>query len=398
MAPRAARLTALGLATALLGSASARADDQASVSRELVDIEQSVSQLKAAPLRGSGVHSPTYVEERLTDGELFYRLHDYVRASIILTDIVEHYPNHAAYPDALFLLAESLFSASDYLGARAHYRMVLDHADEPAFHSRVQSSLARLIEIAIRIRDFDGIDRYFERLARLPPSDVEAATAYFKAKYLYSVAVPQDLLGGPSGGTDTTDSGKAELPQVDPQKLEDARVAFGAVSENSPYAPQAHYFTGVIYTLRGQYAPAIEQFKRVVSIKPTDDAQREVVELGLLSLGRLYYETDQVAFALEAYQSIPRTSKRFETALFETAWAYIRQGDSTRAERSLEVLGVASPESQYIPDAKILRGNLLLREGRYEAAGAVFDEVIKDFQPVRDQLEKLIAQQADPAQ
>jgi len=396
MRPRSARLRAatsyVALVSALIvgvagvGPTRARGQDVNAASKELVSIEQSLSLLRRAPVRGSELRSPTYVEERLTDGELFFRLHDYVRASIILTDIVEKYPKHQAYADALYLLAESLFHASDYLGARSRYREVLDHADEPAFRSRVQASLAKLIEIAIRIRDFEGIDRYFDRLARLPPSDVEAALAYFKAKYLYSVAVPADALNSPEG----------PLPTVDPDKLEKARVAFGQVTDKSPYAAQAHYYSGVIYTLRGQYTPAIEEFKRVVAIKPTTDAQREVAELALLSLGRLYYETDQVPFAVEAYQSIPRSSKRFETALYEIAWSYIRSGDSTRAERSLEVLSVAAPESQYIPDAKILRGNLLLRDGRYAAAGEVFAEVTKDFQPVRDQLDRLLAQQSDP--
>ncbi|HET8937356.1 MAG TPA: tetratricopeptide repeat protein [Polyangiales bacterium] len=390
MVPRFARLAAIGFVVTLWSLISSpratRAQDVTTANRELVSIEQGLGVLRKAPLRGSELRSPTYVEERLTDGELFYRLHDYVRASIILTDIVERFPRHAAFPDALYLLAESLYHATDYFGARARYRLILDNSDEPAFRARLQPALARLIEIAIKVRNFDGIEMYFERLARLPPSDIEDATAYFKAKYLYSVAVPADQLSSAQG----------DLPKVDPDQIERARVAFGHVSDKSPYAPQAHYFIGAIYTLRGQYTQAIEEFKRVVSMTPVDDTQREVVELALLALGRLYYETDQLPFAVQAYQSIPRTSNRFETALYEIAWTYIHQGDSTRAERSLEVLAVAAPESQYIPDAKLLRGNLLLRDGRYVAAGEVFSDVTKEFQPVRMQLDHLIAQQSNP--
>ena len=230
MRPRSARMRAATFLVALVSAAhlqgAIRAQDLNSASRELVSIEQGLGLLRRAPVRGSELRSPTYVEERLTDGELFFRLHDYVRASIILTDIVDRYPKHPAYADGLYLLAESLFHASDYLRARARYREVLDHADEPAFRTRVQAALARLIEIAIRVRDFEGIDRYFDRLARLPPSDVEAATAYFKAKYLYSVAVSADALSNPEG----------PLPTVDPDKLEKARVAFGQVTDKSPYS------------------------------------------------------------------------------------------------------------------------------------------------------------------
>jgi TolA-binding protein len=387
MTPRPTRLSAVLLATTLVSGvhASARAQDLTSASRELTEVEQLTNQLRAPALRGSELRSPTYVEERLTDGELFYRLKDYVRASVILIDIVENFPKHPSYPDALFLLGESLFHASDYLGARARYRTIIEHADVAAYRPHVQASLGRLIEIAIKTRNFDGVDNYFERLARLPPSEIAGATAYFRAKYLYSVAVPADITSAPEG----------PLPQVDPQKLEQARLAFDAVPEASPYALQARYFSGVIYTLRGQYNPAIDAFKRVAQAKVQNDAQRDVAELAQLSLGRLYYETDQVERSIEAYQSIPRTSKRFETALYEIAWTYIRQGDSTRAERALEVLSVAAPESQYIPDAKILRGNLLLRDGRYTLAAGVFTDVTKEFQPVRDELDKILAQQPD---
>jgi tetratricopeptide (TPR) repeat protein len=393
MAPRCARLP-LALALALLScgvlalgaAVPAGAQDLEKASRELSDVEVATAQLKAAPLGGEQQRSPTYVEERLTDGELFYRLQDYVRASIIFTDIVENHPKHAAYPDAVFLLGESLFLAKDYLGARARYRVVLDHADQPAFRSHLQRALGRLIEIAIHTQDFDGIEAYFARLAKLPPSEVEAATAYFRAKYLYSVAVPGDVMAAED----------ATLPELDAAKLDEARVAFEAVPERSPFFAQARYFVGVIYTLRGQFNQAIEAFSRVGKLKAQDEQQRDVIELAQLGAGRLYYETNQLDRAIESYQALPRTSRRFDTALFETAWTYIRQGDSTRAERSLEVLSVAAPDSKYIPDSKLLRGNLLLRDGRYELATTVFAEVTKEFQPVREELDRMIASHEDP--
>jgi tetratricopeptide (TPR) repeat protein len=365
---------------------SARADELSSAVRELSDVETAAMQLRQLPLTSAQLRSATHVEERLTDGELFYRLRDYVRASVILSDVVDNYPNHNAYPDALFLLGESLFQAGDFLGARARYRLILDHADEGRYRRHLQGALGRLIEIAIRIRDFDGIERYFERLAKLPPSEVEAATAYFRAKYLYSIVVPAEAWSDPN----------TPAPSVDAAKLDVARSAFEAVAERSPYYPQARYYIGVIYTLRGQYSQALDAFGRVLQVPPSTDAQREILDLARLARGRLYYETKQLDLAIEAYQAVPRTSSRFDVALYEIAWVYIRQGDSTRAERALEVLAVAAPQSQYIPDAKLLRGNLLLREGRYDDASVAFNGVIAEFQPVREQLDQLVAEQEDP--
>jgi TolA-binding protein len=381
--------------TCCMVAAPLHAQDLSKVVTELTLVEGEAEQLRSIPLRKAQLRSATYVEERLTDGELFFRLKDYVRASIIFTDIVDNYPQHVAYPDALFLLGESLYHAGDYLGARTRFREMLARADEGVFRQYVQRALGRLIEIAIKVRDFDGVDDYFARLSRLPPAEVEDATAYFRAKYLYSVAVADDVLPPNQGPEEQLDPTKLA---IDAAALEQARVAFEVVSARSPYYPQARYFIGVIHTLRGQYGQAVDAFKRVCQLKPTDEAQRTVVELAELGLGRVQYEMDKLPEAINAYQLIPRTSPNFDAALYEIAWVYIRQGDSSRAERALEVLSVAVPDSKYIPDAKILRGNLLLRNGRFDAAQEVFEELSAQFAPVRDELDGLVANHEDPAE
>jgi TolA-binding protein len=375
----------LSVAWGLAFVAQAHAQDINRSTRELTDIEAEAQQLSKAALQRSQLRSPTHVEERLTDGELFFRLQDYVRASVIFTDIVDNYPQHRAYPDALFLLGESLFKAGDYLGARGRYRSIIERADQTAYRPYVQRALGRLIEIAIHIRDFDGVDDYFTRLSKLPPSEVEAATNYFRAKYLYSVAIHDA----------EADSGDITAGKVDPQRLEQARVAFEAVGNRSPYYAQARYFVGVIYVLRGQIDAAVDAFQRVVGLKATNEEQRKIVDLSRLAAGRLRYEQDQLEHAIEAYQAVPSSSSLFDTALYEIAWVYIRMGDSTRAERALEVLSVAAPDSRHIPDGKLLRGNLLLRDGHFDSASQVFGDVSGQFGPVREALDRVLAEHED---
>lgn len=382
---------ALGAAALVTLPATARAQSVESVARELTTIEGETERLLRSSLRRQNLRSRTYVEERLTDGELFYRLQDYLRASIIFTDIVDNFPQHAGYPDALFLLADSLFQAGDYLGARTRFRLVLDGAGRPSYRPYVQRALGRLIEIAIHIRDFDGVDAYFQVLSRLPPSEVEASTAYFRAKYLYNRAVPTEEVMREAPESEETPT----FPQVDLAAVEQARQAFEAVPEGSAYYLQARYFIGVIHTLRGQYPQGIEAFRRVLRTEADTPEQRQVVDLTHLALGRLYYETDQLDQAIEAYQAVPRTSTNFHVALYEISWVYIRLGDSTRAERALEVLSVAAPDSPYIPDGKVLRGNLLLRNGRFDDANEVFREIRQEFGPIRRELDQVRAAHED---
>jgi tetratricopeptide (TPR) repeat protein len=334
----------------------------------------------ARKVRPNALKSDTFVEERLADGELYLRLEDYLRAAILLTDIVDHYPGHRAYPEAVFLLGESLFFAGDYLGARKRYAEVIDHGTEPMFQPYVQSALSRLIEIAIRTRDFRKVDAYFLSVQALPSPTLSVTTAYFRAKYLYHRAVPiDDVLDTPPD---------ASLRGIDQGRLEQAREGFLTVPSGTEFALRARYFVGTIYTLRGEYLDAIAAFHAVLGQEPANDEERQVVDLAYLALGRLYYETEQFDQAVEAYRAVQQTSPQFDQALYELAWTYIGMGDAIQAERSLELLSVAAPDSVLNADGKILRGDLLARTGRYEEAEAVFDEVRATFGPIRDELDR----------
>ncbi|HJK98363.1 MAG TPA: tetratricopeptide repeat protein [Polyangiaceae bacterium LLY-WYZ-14_1] len=377
-------------APALLRPGAAAAQDLDRLRRSLTDIEGQAAALDASTLVQRNLRGDTYVEERLTDGELYYRLQDYLRASIIFTDIVENYPGHRAYPDALFLLGDALYKAGDFLGARTRFRQILENSSSPGFGPYVQQSLGRLIEIAVRTRDFSGIEDYFARLSRLPSQEIESSTSYFRAKYLYTKSVPSDAEIQEAAETGTVP------PPLDLTGLEQAKQSFEAVQEGSPYYPQARYFIGVIHTRRGQFPEAIEAFGRVLRAPATSPDQQKVIELAYLSLGRLFYETDQLERAIEAYQNIPRTSSDFDVALYEIAWVHIRRGDSTRAEQALEILAVASPDSRFIPDGRVLRGKLLLRNGEFDDAEEEFRDVRAQFGPVRRSLDRVIEEHEDP--
>jgi len=373
------------LAASLFASAASvtrgvAAQDVTAATREVADLESDTQRLMARQVRPHDLKSDTFVEERLTDGELYLRLEDYLRAAILLMDIVEHYPTHRAYPEALFLLGESLFLAGDYLGARKRYAEVIDRSSDPIFSPHLQSALSRLIEIAIHTRDFDEVDGYFARLEALTSSKLSVTTAYFRAKYLYHRAVPiDDVLNAPPD---------AAIEGVDQDRLEQARKGFIAIPGGTEFSLRSKYFAGTIHTLRGEYTDAIAAFHGVLGHEPTNEHERQVVELTYLALGRLYYETEQLEQALEAYRAVEQTSSHFDHALYELAWTYIRMGDAIQAERALEVLSVAAPDSPLNADGKVLRGDLLARTGRYEEAEVVFDEVRATFGPIRDELDR----------
>jgi tetratricopeptide (TPR) repeat protein len=114
-----------------------------------------------------------------------------------------------------------------------------------------------------------------------------------------------------------------------------------------------------------------------------------------LGAGRLYYEQDLLDLASQCYQRISQNSTYFDAALYEAATVRMRAGDAAEAEQTLEVLTVTIPGSSFIPRAKMLRANILLRTGRYTEAERVFEEIIAEFTPVMDQLDDVMEAQHD---
>ncbi|MEM7433556.1 MAG: tetratricopeptide repeat protein [Myxococcota bacterium] len=375
-----ATATALCVVALSWGPVQGQAQDLNQLGRQLSDVESDAERLLRQPVRVETLRSDTFVEERLTDGELYLRLEDYLRAAILFTDIVEHDPGHRAYPEALFLLGESLFLAGDNLGAKRRYEEVIDRGAEPAFTPFVEPALSRLIQISINTQDFRGVDAYFAKLEAMPSAGLSVTTAYYRAKYLYNRAVP--ITQVMNARTDQPIVG------IDMARLEQARAGFFAIPSGTSYSLRAKYFVGTIHILRAEYVDAIAAFRTVLGHEPLNEAESEVVELTYLALGRVYYETGQLEQAVDAYRAVPQTSPDFDVALYELAWTYIAMGDAVQAERALEVLSIAAPASPLNADGKVLRGELLARAARYNEAEDVFDEIREQFGPIRAELDQ----------
>jgi tetratricopeptide (TPR) repeat protein len=297
-----------------MGSNVASAQGVERVGRDLPSVETEVERLLRASVQAAALRSPTYVEERIADGEIQLQLGDALGASIIFTDIVDNFASHRAYPDALYLLGESLFQAGDVYGARRRFREVVERAErEPAFRFRQEASIVRLIEIAIRTRDFRNIEGQIASLDRASADKVGGASTYYRGRYLFGRAVPPE---GASG-----------VVVVDRDALEEARQSFARVPTDTPWHAKARYHLGSIYTLRRELDRALDEFRAAAAVAGEGDEHRQVVELSQIAAARVLYEGGRLLEAADAYQSIPRSSPYFARALFEIAWVFIALGD-----------------------------------------------------------------------
>lgn len=317
-------------------------------------------------------------EERLNDGQALMLLKDYVRAAIVFHNLVEEraYRDLPGYPDALFNLGESLFFNKNYLDSRIYYRQVLE---DPRSRPYRRLAMVRLMQIALRLRDFDQVDGYHDRLIQ------EGGESSPEGEYLW---------------------GKTLFAR---DRLDAAGQAFGSLKPGQPYYLQARYFLGVVQVRRGELEPALAFFQDLVRqpVKSAKDAA--LIELAHLARGRLLHDLGREPEALDAFQAIEHTSPNFDDALFEICWTYVQQADKTEqpeererwlleAHRTLEILEVSTPDSTFVPRAHLLKGHILEKMGRFEDAAEVFASVSANYVSVRQELDDLVSSHDDPVQ
>src|SRR6202000_880160 len=114
-------------------------------------------------------------EKKLANGELLYRMKDYNRAALILGEVIEEFPNTPSYPDALWLRGETYYASHDYLAARRDYKMLVERGNEPRFQAYFGKSLARLVDVALRLNDPpETLAPIFDKFNQVPPAQVDA--------------------------------------------------------------------------------------------------------------------------------------------------------------------------------------------------------------------------------
>ncbi len=327
-------------------------------------------------------------EQRIADAVLLMGSKDYPRATNLLNEVIEKYPNHpTAFPDAMNMLGEVYFRSKQYLSARRVFKQIVDRGSETRFAQYQAGALGRLVDVALRLKELSELDAIFASMARVPSGAASSALSYARGKGLFAKS---DFVGA-----------KAALANVDAQ---------------SDYGHQARYLTALIAMKEAtppakpladgetpppvppaRYAATIDLFLKVTQLQPDTADHKRVIDMAWLAIGRLFYETDQYQQAVNSYNHIDRSSTEFGTMLYELAWVYVKLGDIDRAQRALEVLAIAEPNSTNIADGSLLRGDLMLRAGQFENSLKVYESVRNRYDPMREKVEAFLASTNDPA-
>lgn len=327
-------------------------------------------------------------EQRIADATLLMGSKDYSRAAGVLNEIVEKYPSHpTAYPDALTMLGETYFRSNQYLSARRVFNEIVRRGGEPRFSSYQSKALGRLVDVALRIKDYSSLDEIFASMSKVPPASIGSGLAYAKGKGLFA---KKDFAGA-----------KGALGGVDPKSeyYHQAQYILGLIEVKEATPPAVKLKDGELppQVPASRYVSAISLFQKATALAGDTPEHRRVIDLSWLAIGRLLYEADQWTQAVTAYNHIDRSSPEFGTMLYELAWVYVRLGDVDRAQRALEVLAIADPNSQNIADGSLLRADLMLRAGQFDKSLKVYEGVRATYDPMREKVDAFLGSTSDPA-
>ena len=306
---------------------------------------------------------------QFSDGEIQYLLGDWLFASVLMYGALDE-PGFRASDDgarALLYLGDSLRSQGSWGAALAAYDELLRRGAPALEAQAVTGALA----CRVKLKQFDGIDPLLQAARRQIKDGRPAELAYLVGK---ATAFRPDLRPA--------------------ERLEQGLADFASVA--APRHLAAAYFQGALLVDAGQLEAAAARFEACLALQATDAGQVEIRELCAMAAARVYAELGKFPLSLDRYQLIPHTSSRFDEALFEVAWGYIRAGRLDQALLTASIIVDLAPGSRLAPEATILTGHLQLRLGQFAAADQAFQKVVDTYAPVRDELDKILQAPEDP--
>jgi len=372
---RAPWVLALCLALAAAGPVwGAKGGDTAAASRLVGEIERSTGR-SAPPRAAAEVNARTLLARGKADlaGGRYAAALDALHAALELEASAESALGLA--PEIEFLLGEVYFDAEQPYSAHRHFSIIVERSTDPAYAAFASRAVTRLVDSAFATQNPDLLPRLVGVLDRLLGAEGSDELAYARAKLAFALG-----------------------------RYREARDLVGSVSPNGLTYKRSLYLRGAALAKEAGGTKqgldlAIAEFERAVQAPAPEDAalSRQISDLSRLAVARLHYESGAFDEAVRSFTRVDRDSPVFSEALFELAWAYVKQGDFTRAEQTLAALSVLAPGLIDGADAALLRADMLLRSGHFREAEQLYSATYQRYEPLRRDLDDFLTRHAAAA-
>lgn len=272
-------------------------------------------------------------------------------------------------PEIEVLLGEVYLAAEQPYSAYRHLLVVAEHAHEPEWAAVAPRAVTRLVDAAFATENPELLPRVVDVLERLAGAEPTDELAYARAKLAFSLGRYAEARG--------------LLSSIRPSGLTHKRALY---LKGAALAKEAGG------TKQG-FDLAIAEFERAVQAPAPEDpsTSRRISDLSRLAVARLHYESGSFDKAVSSFTRVDKDSPVFSKALFELSWAYVKQGDFTRAEQTLAALSVLDPGLIDGADAALLRADMLLRSGHFREAEQLYSASYERYEPLRQDLDDFLA-------
>ena len=346
------------LASGPVRAAPAAADQLTRLDGQVVELEQRLVRLESNYTQRRGLIGAEEAQTRYREAVFAYLIGQYDRAADAFFALVESeaLSDTSLVADSEWYLGECLFEMANYAtSVEAFEDIVRAGPTHPFFADAVR----RQLEIYGITGD---TERFYELYNRYIVTGKVLATDVVK----YTVAKSFYRQGENARATALLDEFTRGM-----------------------YFTRARYLLGTIRAVDGDLEGAISQFERVLEIEPTTEVDREIHDLGLLALGRLYYELGDYEKATAFYQQIDPLSVYFADKLYEQVWTFIKQERWSPARDQIDIFLVGFPDHRYSVQLKLIQAHLHMKDHAYDDARLIYESVVEEYSPIRDSIARI---------
>jgi TolA-binding protein len=306
--------------------------------------------------------------QRLEDAIAQYNAKKPVAASKELAEMLQE----DAFPDkkgkVLFYLGRSLFDLKLHNSAEYYFIELLKLGPSNPYF---KYALPKLVTIARYTGDWTKLAKV---VAKIPPEEYPRS-ARTQMNYLLAMRLYEQ------------------------EKLSEAKKYFGQVPEKSDLYTRSKYMEGIIYNKQNRLKSAVRSFNAVARTKAEAQTQQELEELdrlrdlSILNMARIYYSIERFDEANKLYAQLPRDSRYWPQAQFESAWANFLTADLNLTLG--QILTVESPfyyEDEFIPEATVLKALTYFNLCNFADVDRTLLQFDRTYRPVHMELKDALNQ------
>jgi tetratricopeptide (TPR) repeat protein len=348
----------------------------------------------------------------LDEGIKSYNNKDYLRASLLLFDIIKDKETAVNPVDekAEYFLGKTLYHLNLYQASFEFFVRIVKSGNQHRYFKTTCKWLFYLSRQKI-----SGDDELLKRIASYEPqdcADISDKISFLRGQYHYKLS-----------------------------ELDEALRFLSQVSRDDEYFLSATFLRGVTYSRLGQLKDAISTFAEILrytfdayngitsaadvafrrmrnrNAKPQNqistarlidnvaqgDYKRDLKyysQLAVLNMARLLYEQNKNRKAVRYYDYIPINGFFWLEALFESSWALFRMGKGSHEKALGNLHTLSSPyfRDEYVPEAPILKAVILYSSCEFDKALSAVNEFREVYEQLLLELDGYVKDFSDPKQ